>query len=313
MGGAALEPAPLYHDVALGPEGGQAWWLTATDGVQLRLGLWPMPEARGTVLMLPGRTEYIEKYGRLACDFHAAGYATASMDWRGQGLAERAISPRDLGHVEDFAEYQFDLQAITAALSDLEGAPRPWHLLAHSMGGAIALRALYGDFEFDKVVFSAPMWGIAMSHVNRITAQALRYLSQPLGLDERFAPTTGPAEPGVFDKNRLTTDREQFEYMEHQVAKYPDLALGGPSTRWLIAAMLETANLLELPAPDHPSLTFLGTSERIVSKQAIRQRLSDWPNAELETLDGAEHEVLMEAPDIRGAVLDRTLAWLNDN
>ena len=303
-----LAPAPLYRDVALGPDGGQAWWLTASDGVRLRLGFWPLAGARGTVLMFPGRTEYIEKYGQLARDFHAAGYAMSAMDWRGQGLADRALTPRDIGHVGAFSEFQLDVIAMADALDEI-GAPRPWHLLAHSMGGAIGLRALHQALDVERVVFSAPMWRIALSWTNRIAANLLQYISQPLGLDHRFTPTTGPAQPGVFANNRLTTDRAQFEYMEHQVARYPELALGGPSTRWMIEALRETSDLMEMPAPARPALTFLGNGERIVSKPAIRNRMANWPGGQLVILDGAEHEVLMEAPAIRAKVMAATLEW----
>ncbi|MEM9756932.1 MAG: alpha/beta hydrolase, partial [Pseudomonadota bacterium] len=103
-----LATAPLYEDVAEGPPGGAAYWLQAADGVRIRAAMWAEAGARGTILMFPGRTEYIEKYGRLAGDFRRAGYAMACIDWRGQGLADRAAAPRDLGHVGSFEEYQND-------------------------------------------------------------------------------------------------------------------------------------------------------------------------------------------------------------
>lgn len=311
MTGPARAPAPFYQDVALGPEGTQAWWLTTADGVRIRMALWPLKDARGTVLMFPGRTEYVEKYGWLAQDFHNAGYAMAAVDWRGQGLADRALSPRDLGHVDRFSDYQRDVAAVIGALSELTDAPRPWHLVAHSMGGAIGLRAVHEGLDVARVVFSAPMWGIAMSGLGRLTARVLGQIARPLGLDEVFVPSTGRAKPGDFSTNRLTTDRAQFEYMEYQTARYPDLALGGPSVRWLTTALRDTAALMDMPAPAKPALGFLGTSERIVAPDAIRDRFASWPGAELEVLEGAEHEVLMEAPAIRQAVLAKTLAWFD--
>ena len=60
-------PAPFHADLAEGPAGGHALWVNTSDGVRIRIGLWPAGE-KGTVLLLPGRTEYIEKYGRAAAD-----------------------------------------------------------------------------------------------------------------------------------------------------------------------------------------------------------------------------------------------------
>ena len=307
----ALAPAPLHSDVARGPAGGRAHWLTTSDGVRIRLGLWAAPDARGTVIVFPGRTEYIEKYGLLAHDIQAAGYSVAAVDWRGQGLADRALVPRDIGHVGDFAEYQLDVRAVSGALSELN-LPQPWYLIAHSMGGLIGLRALHERLEVARAVFSAPMWGISLSWPRRVAAPFLKFIARPLGLENRFAPTTGPWTPSAFDGNPLTTDREQFDYMEHQVAQYPDLALGGPSTRWMIAALAEATALMNRPPPAMPVLTFLGTAEWIVSQRAIRRRMANWPGSHLEILDGARHEVLMEAPHLRSPVLEKTLAWFDN-
>ncbi|MEY4305747.1 MAG: hypothetical protein RIT52_1922, partial [Pseudomonadota bacterium] len=76
--------APFHAKLADGPAGGYARWLQAADGVQLRVGVWPEGGTKGTVFLLPGRTEYIEKYGRAASDLAQRGYATVSIDWRGQ-------------------------------------------------------------------------------------------------------------------------------------------------------------------------------------------------------------------------------------
>lgn len=59
------ETAPFLTDLAQGPDGARAVWVQAVDGKRIRLGHYPGGE-KGTVLLYPGRTEYIEKYGRLA-------------------------------------------------------------------------------------------------------------------------------------------------------------------------------------------------------------------------------------------------------
>ena len=136
-----MTDAPLFSAVADGPEGGRAFWVTAADGVRLRLGLWTHPGAQGTVLLLPGRTEYVEKYGRAAGDLRARGFATVVIDWRGQGLADRPLDDPMSGHVGDFAEYQLDFDAMVG-FARAQGLPEPYYLMAHSMGGCIGLRAL---------------------------------------------------------------------------------------------------------------------------------------------------------------------------
>ena len=61
------------------------------DGVTLRFArLAPPPGRKGTVVVLQGRAEYIEKYFETVRDLRARGFAVATFDWRGQG----AVGPR---------------------------------------------------------------------------------------------------------------------------------------------------------------------------------------------------------------------------
>jgi lysophospholipase len=300
-----LSPAPFFADVAEGPGDVKAWWTHSADGTRLRLAIWPEPAAgsKGTVLMFPGRTEYVEKYGRLAADLQAAGYGMAAFDWRGQGLADRPQHRRDMGHVVSFDEYREDVAAFRAALDAL-AVPGPYHLIAHSMGGAIGLRALYDGLPVRSVVFSAPMWGIQMAPFLKAISSVVLGLAGPLGLGKSFAPTTGPYTPMSFDDNPLTTDRDQFDYMERQTRAYPELTLGGPSNRWVHAALLETEALMALDPLDVPVLAIVGTRERIVVPDAVEARMANWPGGSVLSVPGGEHEVLMESPERRTMALD---------
>lgn len=304
-----MEPAPFLSDIAEGPEGGRAYWLRTTDETRIRVGVWPEGD-KGTILLFPGRTEYIEKYGRVAAEFAARGYGMVAVDWRGQGLSDRPAHRHDMGHVVSFDEYREDVAVLRQAFRDLN-LRKPCFLLGHSMGGAIGLRALYDGLPASAAVFTAPMWGIRMTRFLRAISGIVLGLSKPLGLDKTFAPTTGPAAPMVFDGNPLTHDRCQFDYMEGQVARHPELALGGPSITWVHAALEESGALLEKAPLDIPILTILGTEEEIVEPAAIHERMANWPNGRLEIVQGARHEVLMEVPGLRTPCIDTIADWFD--
>lgn len=306
-----MEPAPFLADVADGPDGGQAYWLHTRDGTRIRLGIWPERE-KGTVLLFPGRTEYIEKYGRVATEFAARGYGMIAIDWRGQGLADRPLPRRDMGHVESFDAYRQDVEAVRTALRDLD-VKEPHFLLGHSMGGAIGLRALYDGLPVVAAVFSAPMWGIRMTGFPKAVSGLLMRLSGPLGLGKRFAPTTGPAAPMPFVDNPLTHDRDQFEYMENQVARYPDLALGGPSITWVHAAIVECNDLRTAAPLNLPILTLLGSEEQIVDMDAVAERMANWPGGQFDIVEGARHELLMERPDLRMRCIGQFADWFDNH
>ncbi len=294
-------PAPLFNDVALGPDGGFGVWAKAPDGVRLRFGIWPKAGAKGTVFLLPGRTEYIEKYGMAAAELARAGYSVISIDFRGQGLSDRAVDDPMTGHVEDFAEFQLDLDTMldTAQRHDL---PQPYYLLSHSMGGCIALRRLMGQHPFKAAAFSAPMWGIALSSWMRPVAGVITAVSSLFGLSHLYAPGTG-AKTYVIDAqfmgNVLTTDPDMWRYMKAQAEAHPQLSLGGPSMAWGHAALVETHALAMMTSPSLPAYTALGTAEKVVDPLPIHARMAMWPSSKLDLYTGAEHEIMMEGPAAR--------------
>ncbi len=303
-----LQPAPLFAEIAQGPAGGAAHWVHTSDGLRIRAGHWsPEGEAKGTVLLFPGRTEYIEKYGPAAAEFAARGYATLTVDWRGQGLAGRMLAERRLGHVGHFTDFQKDVQALTTLAKQLD-LPRPWHLVGHSMGGAIGLRALIEGLDVNSCCFTGPMWGIQIPPLMRPLVRALGGIAPFLRLDERLLPTTALeqyVQITPFEGNTLTTDPEMYKLMHAQLAAQPDLALGGPTIQWLRVSLQECAELEKMPSPALPCITFLGTDEQIVSPAAIQSRMDRWPGSELDLIKGAQHEVMMETPEIRTHVFSR--------
>ncbi|MEP5187140.1 MAG: alpha/beta hydrolase, partial [Marinomonas sp.] len=188
MDGGSVHPtdAPLHEDIARGPGGGSAHWIHTHDGLRLRAGHWPaqtsdQTPAKGTVLLFPGRTEYIEKYGDAAAIFAQNGLGTLAIDWRGQGLADRLLKDAVLGHIDEFANYQADVAAMIELATTLE-LPKPWFLLGHSMGGAIGLRALMEGLPVQAAAFSAPMWDIKLPGPLRPVAYGMGAFARPFGL-----------------------------------------------------------------------------------------------------------------------------------
>jgi lysophospholipase len=303
----ALTPAPLYTDIHSGPKAAQAYWATTSDGLRIRLGTWTPEGAQGTVLIFPGRTEYIEKYGTTAADLAAHGLASVAIDWRGQGLADRMLDDRLTGHVEHFIDYQRDVAAMMRAVRELN-LPRPYYLLAHSMGGCIGLRAAMEGMAVQAAAFTGPMWGVHIAPHMRLPAKVMSTLMPKFNQGHRLAAGTSP-QPYVlsapFEDNTLTTDVEMFNMMRDQVSAHPDLQLGGPSYVWLREALAETAHLAERAAPSLPCISFVGSNERIVEVPRIHARMESWKGGELHVVDGGEHEVLMESRAIRDSVLEK--------
>jgi len=296
--------APFFNDIDNGPQGGRAWWLTTSDSVRIRVGGWGAGADNGTVLLFPGRTEYIEKYGPTAADFLEYGYATLAIDWRGQGLADRLLTDRQKGHVETFPDYQKDVSALLSAAQELGFKP-PFYLVAHSMGGCIGYRALFEGLPVQAAVFTGPMWGIEMNPLLKPLAPTIAAVGKAFGFGESYAPSATPdnyVQTQGFAGNTLTTDPDMYTFMKTQIDAHSDLGLGGPTYCWLNEALAEIRFILQSDAPTVATRCYIGTAEKIVDPVNIQKRMANWPGAELIEISTAEHEVLMETPEIRKRV-----------
>ncbi|MFT4999277.1 MAG: lysophospholipase [Paracoccaceae bacterium] len=298
-----MHNAPLYNSNAQGPKNGQAFWVEASDGVRLRVAFWDAAKdaSKGTVLIFPGRTEFIEKYGLCAREFHKRGYATVTLDWRGQGLSDRLAPNRKLGHVDQFVDYQNDIDAMMQLLK-AQGLPEPYFMCGHSMGGTIGLRALHNGLNVERTVFSAPMWGLTIDPLWRPLVQAVAMGTKTVGLGEEFAPGTNEQnyiQSHGYENNVLTSSEECWDYLAGLVRAHPGLEIGGPSVQWLHAALIETKELAAMSPPDHEVYTMIGSEEKVVNKRDVIEYMGKWPNSQTSIVTGARHEILMETPSIQ--------------
>lgn len=293
------DTAPYFAEIV--PEGPEARtdWIVAKDGVRLRLGVWhdPSGRAKGTLLLFPGRTEYIEKYAAVAGDMASHGVSTIAIDWRGQGISDRLIADPLPGHVARFHDYQMDVDVMFDHARALD-LPQPWFMLGHSMGGCIALRAVTQGAPVKAVAFSGPMWGISASPYLRPVMWVLSAVSRVFGFSHRYPPTTSGPVPyplaEEFGKNGLTRDAQIYQLMRDQFTARPELKVGAPSLNWLYEALSETRALSRRAAPDLPCLTIMGSEEAIVDQTRVKDRMAGWPGGTLHLEPGGRHELLME-------------------
>ena len=309
-----LTPAPFHHQSAQACATARAFWVRAHDGVRLRVGhLSEGPE--GTVLLVPGRTEYIEKYGAAAREFAARGYGVVALDYRGQGLADRLLPDAAIGHVDRFSDYQYDTRALVAVAEQLD-LPRPWYALGHSLGGAILLRSLTSGLPVSAAVFSSPMWRINMAGVLYPVAWVLGWIAHATRMNWWVTPGTSretyvrAADP---EDNLLTGDPDMLAYMRGHLDAVEGLDLGGPSVPWLFRAMVECRDLARIRALPVPSLTFVPSSDAIVRVDAMVRLAGSWPDARLSVIEGGRHETMMETPARRRRFFDESVAFFAEH
>lgn len=309
--GAGLDPAPFHQLPGDTRAPAQTFFVRAEDGIRLRLGLWrPDGAPSGTVLLFPGRTEYLEKYAPVVPRLTAAGLAVLAIDWRGQGASDRLLADPRPGHITDFAAYQSDVVEMVVAAQALD-LPRPWHLLAHSMGGCIGLSALLNGLPVATASFSSPMWGLERRLMPSPVITGIARAAGRIGRADRSAIGTGGGGTYLLDApfrgNFLTGDAVEWARLVAEAGSWPELTLGGATYAWVGAAMAECARLAALPSPDLPALIGLGAREKVVSPGAIRNRAARWDGARLLELPDARHEIMFEAAPVPETFLTAAL------
>jgi lysophospholipase len=274
------------------------------DGVNLRFARWtPPPGRKGTVVILQGRAEFIEKYYETVRDLRARGFAVAAFDWRGQGLSDHALKDRRKGHVRNFSEYAIDLGAIMEQVV-LPDCPPPIFALGHSMGGAIAIRVCHdGSRWFERVVLSAPMIALPGQRMPGLAGPFARMLRM-MGRSSAFVPAGSRAVAGGEDfvGNVLTSDPVRFARNQAVLQEEPSLGLGAPTIVWADSAMRVMKRFAE---PNYarqlrqPILLIAAGRDEVVSTPAIEAFGRNLLAGRHLILAGSRHEILQEQDQYR--------------
>jgi len=274
------------------------------DGVGLRFARWePPPGRKGTVVLLQGRAEYIEKYFETVRDLRARGFAVATFDWRGQGLSDRLLADRNKGYVRDFADYGVDLDAFMEQIV-LPDCPPPLFALAHSMGGAVMIRASYeGRRWFDRVALTAPLIGLPLGAFAKLAGPFVRVM-RLVGRGSAYVANERRVKAGLenFIGNVLTSDPVRFARNAAVLEAAPQLGLGPPTIAWVDSALRA---MKKFPAPGYagsirqPILMVAAGRDEVVSTPAIENFGMNLLAGSHIILAGARHEILQEQDHYR--------------
>ncbi|KQT14884.1 alpha/beta hydrolase [Methylobacterium sp. Leaf399] len=287
------------------PPGGTLVPVVTSDGITLRAAHWTSTGRmqKGTVCLVQGRAEFIEKYYETIGDLRARGFAVVAFDWRGHGESARVLDDPHRGHIGRFEEYRRDLKAIEDAVLR-PSMPHPHVCLAHSMGGAVVLTgAVEGWLPFRRIVTVAPMLGLTMVRWPRVNSVAARLL-QRIGLGQRYIAGGNAVSIATkpFEGNRLSGDRVRYARNARAAQAVGAGAVGDPSIAWAAEAFRAMARLRDLRLAGTitiPTLIVAAGADPVcctatTERFGARMRVGD-----VIVLPGARHEILSETDVIR--------------
>ncbi|MDQ6703552.1 MAG: alpha/beta hydrolase [Pseudomonadota bacterium] len=287
------------------PPGAVVSVIAARDNWTLRAARWSCGAAcAGTIAILPGRAEFIEKYFEVIGELLTRNFDVAILDWRGQGLSGRLVNDPRKGHIGDFRAYERDLDALVEQILEPFCRP-PWFALGHSMGGAIALAKTCPGrgSPFARMVLTAPMidiHGLRFGRAMWIFAKALVLLGQ----GRRFVPGGGPKPymSASFEGNLLTSDSSRHARAAAIIEAAPDLTIGDPTIGWINAAFRFMRRFEDVEYPRRiltPVLIVAAGADRVVDTAATEYFVSRLKAGKCITLAHARHEILMERDPLR--------------
>jgi len=293
--GASYRPAELYA-------------FLQANGARLRYACWNVPrtaagEAKGTVVLLPGRAEFLEKYAtEVVGELLDRGYSVYALDWRGQGLSDRTLADRGKGHIDNFSTYMADLQLFLDKVV-APAAPRPILALCHSMGAHIMMRVLAenGSGPISAGVLCSPMTALKREAMLR---SVLMVMPELPAIDERYLFGTGPFVMFAreFHANIVTHDERRYRFTDQWFAADPRLALGGPTLGWgrqAVRSMTAAVAPGYLERIELPLVLISAGEDPLIESHSHAPVAARLRHGEHLTIAGAKHEIMMETDDLR--------------
>ncbi len=278
------------------------------DGVKLRFARWKTTNSpsKGTIIVLHGRSENIEKYFEIITDLRDRGFDVLTFDWRGQGGSDRQLRDPMKGHVENFDQYLVDLDTILTEVA-LPDCKPPHFILAHSTGGLVALLGAPAlTNRIHRMVLCSPLLGLNKIPLKQSTLQRLLGVLTFFGLGRFYLRGRNTKPRKKFASNKLTSDRVRFERSRNLVDKHPHIDVGGPTIGWVFAACRAMQKVRSSGYANEisvPTLLIAAGGDSIVSPSVTENFGKRMRAGSFLTINGARHEILQERDEIREQLL----------
>lgn len=301
---------------------------TGINNTRINYAAFRQQEHSRSLIISPGRCESYLKYKELIYDLYQNGYDIYIIDHRGQGKSARLLANKDKGYVESFDYYADDLYTfiktvVNARVHNNENKP---YLLAHSMGGAIAIRMFQRHNNVIKAaVLSSPLIAIHSSIVPVWLAQTViifsKILNQLLSKEPWYFLGQGNYQEKKFKDNALTQSKIRYQQCSDLYHKHPEIQLGGVTTHWLDEVIKTEQNIFnELKQVNLPITVIQAGADSVVDNKAqlnFCRKLHainehSCPNGKPFIVKDARHELFFEQDKYRNKAIRYTLDWFDE-
>lgn len=256
--------------------------VVTTGNFRIATQYWIPAQVRGTLVVVHGYYDHMGIYDKVIAFALAQRLAVLTFDLPGHGLSdgERAT-------IESFDQYGDVLDAIL--LHAQQRLPAPWHAVGQSTGGAVLLNHLWRYDSrrskplLDKTALCAPLI------LPRGWTRG-RWLYMLLHRFVRQLPR-GPS--------RSSHDENFIRFLDEEDCLQSRFL----SVRWVGAMKNWDAQFRRWQPLDKPMLIIQGTDDQTVAwRYNLNQLQHKLPNANVQFIEGAGHQLVNERDDFREQV-----------
>jgi len=316
----------------------EKWWqqvnlgeFTGVDDIRINYASFYLDENKRDLVISPGRCESFFKYKELCYYFSQQGYNIYILDHRGQGASQRILSNKHKGYVQEFDHYAQDLHTfidtIVSSKNNLNAVKKLPYLLAHSMGGAIALRMLeLYPKSIQAALLSSPMLAINSGSIPSWLAKYLtksaQYINKVMSKEPWYFLGQKDYQATLFSNNNLMQSEVRYQHFIDLYQNQPEIQLGGVTIHWLNeaikakGAIFKSIRNIKTPIRilQAGNDTIVDNNAQIAFCRRLHQLNSQYcPDAHPLVIINARHELLFEQDQYRNEALNYCLEWFDVN
>lgn len=276
--------------------------VTGDGGKPLFCSRFDADNPSGTVLIVHGFTECADKFAELIHSLLKNGYSVVAYDQRGHGRSWRdpEITDTSLTHVDRFEEYVKDLRCVCEQV--LAEMPRPWLLLAHSMGGAVSSLFLERyPGVFSRAALCAPMIAPDLRGLPAAAVLALCAAERLAGRDKARIFASKPFDGPEDFAQSCATGRERFDWYDALRVRNPLFQNNGPTYGWTRESANVTRAILAPGAVeriDIPVCVYAAEVDNSVQPEPQRRFAARLRDGSIERVPGSRHEIYRSGDDV---------------
>lgn len=281
------------------------------QGINLRTGSVDAPDAKGTIVLVPGFTGTIEMSMETITQLNRSGFRVTAIEYRGQGKSYRPLSNPEKGYVEDFAILASDVAKFARKVKR-DG--EPLFFFSISKGAHITMRmAAEQDVDVSAFALVVPMIQINSGEMSHSTLSNIAHTLSAIGLGEMYAPGSAqwPPLPLIFgEANGCNSNPQTAQLQSALFALDEGLRTRGVTIKWLKETTSSTKKLLApnfMKALTQPVKVFTAGDDQLVRTDIATEFCASLADCSVTHFEEAMHCINRESQDRMNEIIRQSV------